>query len=225
MLYSDLQEVKALLEIPVGDTSENTKLLFFIEYASGIIEEILNRPGMSYKQRTEIYSGTGTKKLLLRSRPVRVTPAIRVWFDSSAYYGSTEDPFPDESELTYGRDFCLQLDGEDLTKSRSGILFRIGTYWPQPGYRDRGLISSYIGDDLGSIKVSYYGGYTVDDLPSNFRLAANLIISRLRYIFPLGVELTSESYEDRHIAVATSVREGLVALAKPLLISYRNWRF
>ena len=70
MLWTDIQELKSVLEIDPGNTSEDKKLLLVIEWASAWMEEILGRPGFGYKARTEFYSGTGTQTLLLRSRPV-----------------------------------------------------------------------------------------------------------------------------------------------------------
>ena len=68
MLYSDLREIKSVMGIDPGDTSVDKSLNFYIEQASAWIEELLNRPGMSYKSRTEYYKGTGTQKILLKSR-------------------------------------------------------------------------------------------------------------------------------------------------------------
>lgn len=225
MILSDLSELKILLDIPTGDTSEDVKLSFILRYASEWIEELINRPGLTYKQRTETYNGTGTAKLLLRSRPVYKTPAIRCFVDRLAYQGSASDSFAPETELTYGQDFYLRTDQEDDTLSRSGMLMRIGQAWQKPYFRQQGYLAPYVGQDMGSIKVIYYGGYTVDTLPSPFRLAANLLIARLRYILPLGMELNSDSYEQANIGIVTSEKEKLLVLIKPLISTYRNWNF
>lgn len=220
-----LNEAKTFLEISTSDRVEDRKLNFLIEYASAWILEYLNRPDIEYKQRTEYYRGTGTKYLPLRCRPVSSPETIQIYIDSSAYYGATTGAFGTASALTYGSDFCLQLDIEEAAKSRSGLLIRINNIWPRPSARQAGYLSPFITPDTGSIKVTYYGGYTVDTLPTNLKLAAQFLIAKLRYIFPLGLEMNSESYEDRFISFAGDKKDYILSLVKPLLISYRNWKW
>lgn len=221
---TDLRELKKILEIPDTDTSEDVKLNFLIEQASIWIEEYLNRP-LFYRERTEFYRGTGRRKLLLRARPVYTTPPIRLFLDGGGAYGSTTDAFdPGTTEKIYGEDFALQIDQPDGT-SRSGILLRLNGYWPTPGVRSQGMLSPYLGESLGTIKVIYTAGYTIDKLPAKLRLACNTLVARLRHFFPLGLELNSESYEERSISWAGERKDYLLALVKPLLHSYKNWKF
>jgi len=224
MIYSDIGEVKSLLNIDPSDTIEDKNILFYIEWASRIIEEYLNRPGLTYASRTEYYGGSGTQKLLLKSRPVFVNPTIQVFLDEGGFYGSVSGAFTQsDSQLTYGVDFCLDtLDG---ISSRSGILIRTHDFWPKPAIRQQGYLSPFIGQGFGAIKVIYTAGYTVDTLPPQFRAAADLLVSKLRYVFPLGVELGGESYEDRSISVVANQKGYLMSLVKPLLFTFRNWVF
>ena len=224
MLFTDLREVKSLLDIDARDTSEDKNLNFYVEYATRLIEEFVGRPGLTYATRTEYYNGTGSQSLLLNSRPVFTTPAIEVYVDERGGYGQVEDSFPAESRLELGRDFVLEIDQPDGT-SRSGILVRRSGFWPKPYVREAGWLSPFLGNGFGVVKVTYTGGYTVDTLPANFRVAANLLLSRFRYVFPLGMELAGESYEDRSISVMAEQRDYLMGLIKPLLFYYRNWVF
>ena len=118
-VLSDLTELKTLLEIPAGHTVEDTKLLLLLSVASDWISEILNRPGLFFKSRTEFYDGTNTPHLLLRSRPVVTDPAIQCWVDSGGFWGQTSGGFASNTQLVYGTDFVLKVDQEDGT-SRSG---------------------------------------------------------------------------------------------------------
>lgn len=223
MLYTDLRELKKVLEIDPDKTDEDSKLLFFIEYASDIIESILDRPGLSYKQRTEFYCGTGTQKLLLKSRPVFLPMTVLV--DEGGFYGSTTNAFdPTICTLEYGRDYFLRIDQEDGS-SRSAILYRLRAAWPKPAYRQQGWLSPYIGPDFGSIKITYTAGYTVDTLPAAFRYACNLLVAKMRGLLPVGMEMSSESYQDRSMAFAPNQRDYLMSLAKPHILLYRNWTF
>lgn len=222
-LLSDLTELKTLLEIHPLNTQEDKKLFFLMGLASDWIMELLNRPGLFYKSRTEIYNGNGTMKLPLRSRPVYKDPLPRVWFDTAANFGATSGAFGSSTELVYGSDFCLQTDSDDDTKSRCGLLIRLGDGWYKPFYRQKGYLTPLQGSDTGSIRVTYTGGYTVDDLPTPLRGGCNFLVARMRYVWPLGVELNSDSYEERNIGVVTSEKEKLLTLVKPMIWTYRNW--
>lgn len=222
MIFGDLQQIKSLLAIDPADTLEDKNILFYAEWATSIIEEYLDRPDLSLKQRTEYYGGTGTQQLQLRSRPVYTTPPIQVYIDDNGFFGQNSGSFQG-SGLQFGSDFCLwALDG---VSSRNGILVRSHDIWPLPAIRQQGYLSPFVGMGFGNVKVIYTAGYTVDNLPSQFRLAASLLVSKLRYIFPLGVELGGESYEDRSISVVVNQKGYLMSLVKPLLFAYRNWNF
>lgn len=222
--------MKSILEIDPADTSEDKKLLFLVEWASAWIEEVLGRP-LAYKTRTDYYQGSGTQKLQLRARPVYASPpapygALAVVVDEGGNFGAASGAFqgPGAIPLVYGQDYTLRIDQAD-GGSRSGLLIRIGNYWPRPMVRQTGLLSPFVGDDTGSVQVTYTAGYTQDTLPAQLRAAVNLLVARMRYILPLGVELGSESYEDRSISVITSEKQGLLALVNPLIMSFRNWHF
>lgn len=188
----------------------------------------MGRPGLTFGQKMEFYKGTGTQKLPLKFRPVYAAPTIQVTVDEAAYFGSAPGAFvgsPTAQPLVYGVDFCLQIDQPDGLTSRSGILWRINDYWPRPQVRQAGLLSPFIADDPGSIQVIYTAGYTLDNLPSAFRVACNTLVARLRYIFPLGMELGGEGYEERSISLVTEHKDYLLSLVKPMLFQYRNWHF
>jgi len=225
MLLTDLTELKAILEIDPNNTTEDVKLNFLITWASAWIEEILNRPGFSYSVRTEYYNGTGTQRITLRGRPVFQSPTPQVWVDDHGYYGARSGAFDgDNEELTYGNDFTIAWDQPDGT-SRSAILVRIGNYWDKPTVRSAGLLSPYIGPAFGNVKVTYAAGYTVDTLPVVFRMATNLLVARMRYLLPIGMEIGSESYEERSISVISDSKQYLTGLIRPMILPYRNWSF
>lgn len=225
MLYSDLREVRKILELDDRNTQEDAKLNFFISQASEWISEFLGRGDIGYKERTEYYNGSGTAKLLLRQRPVFATPTIQVWIDTGGYWGSVSGSFDSNDALTYGTDFALQIDQDDGISSRCGILWARKRYWPRPSVRQQGYLSPFIGQDHGSIKITYWAGYTVDALPEAFRTACNTLVARMRYLFPLGMELGSEGFEDRSIGLLADRKDYLMALVKPLIFTYRNWKW
>jgi len=227
-LLTDLNEVKLLLGIDAANGAEDGFLNFLIEIASAWILEFLDRPGFFRAARTEFYRGTGTQQLLLKSRPVLTTPTIEVYVSTTGYWGTSSGAFGSNTQLTYGSEFTLEIDQDDGS-SRSGILWRIGDYWPRPFVRARGLLAPFVGDDLGSVKVVYTGGYTVDNMPAQLRSAAHLLIAKLRVIYPTGMELRAESYEERAVSYdagsLSKQKNYLLSLVAPMLTSFRNWRF
>lgn len=237
---TDLRELKSVLDIPSGDTSEDKNLLFFIEQASQWISELLNRD-FTFKTRTQYYQGTGTQKLLLRNRPVYPNPAppyssIQIIYDENGFFGTASGSFGYTSgggqggsdgtayTLVYGQDYALQIDQDD-GGSRSAILWRLNDYWLKPLVRQTGLLSPFVGPDPGSYQVTYTGGFTVDTLPPVFRQACNLLVAKMRYVFPLGIELGNESYEERSIGTLAEKKNYMLGLVMPMLISYRNWKW
>lgn len=180
---------------------------------------------MLYKTRTQYYNGTGSQKLLLKNRPVFTNPAIQVWEDSNGYWGATSGAFTNtNSLLTYGSDYALQIDQDD-NSSRSGMLVRIRGYWQRNFARAYDLLAPFRYESFGSIKVTYTAGYTVDTLPAGFRQGANLLIAKMNYLFPLGMTIGSETYQDRSISFNESQRQWLLGLIRPHIESYRNWHW
>lgn len=224
MLLTDLREVKTLLETDLENTGEDKRLLLLIEMASNWIQEYLGRYDLEKKERTEYYKGTGTPYLLLRYRPVFTTPALQVYVDQQGYFGAASGAFDSSTSLlTYGSDYTLQIDQPDGT-SRSAKLIRINSFWPRPYARQPGLLSPFLTSDTGSVKVVYTAGYTVDTLPPVIRSACTTLTASMRYLYPLGLPLSSESYEDRSISTyIEKSKEYLFSQVKPFLFSYRNW--
>ncbi len=223
-----------MLEIDPDNTGEDVTLLLYAEQATSIMEEFLGRD-VSLKGRTQYYSGNATQKLPLKFRPVypvptnSVYPTISVTVDGNGYCGAGTNAFTG-NPLTYGVDYFVQLDSDYDNDgideaSRSGLLIRINDYWERPFVRQWNLLTPFLGSGNGNIKVVYSAGWTIDSLPAAFRLAGNLLVSKLRWIFPLGLELSNENYIDRGIGIQANQRDYLLNLIKPILTPFRNWAF
>lgn len=225
MLFNDLSEVKRLLAIDPLDTQEDTVLWLYIATATEVIETYLNRPKLSKQSRTEYVNGSGTQRLCLRHRPVYSTPTITVAYSQDSLGGTDSDAFSQSQPITYGTDFYLEVDDFENNTSSSGILRYARGIWQKPFGRQAGYLAPFVIGDTGSYRITYTAGYTVDTLPAAFRQACALLVSRMRYVFPLGLELTGENYEDRSISIQASDKDYMLSLVKPLLHTYRNWRF
>lgn len=223
-MYSDLSEVKTMLDLDPKDTIEDKKLLLLLERASSWIEEVLGR-SLELKRRTEFYCGTGTQQLWLRNRPVHrnTQHTLEVYEDENGNFGSTAKSFDSiTSLLEYGEDYALDVDGDDGT-SRSGVLVRINDAWPRPPVRERGLLSSFIGQGFGNVKVVYTAGYVADTMPGIVRDACNSLVARMRLVYPLGAALNSDSYEQRSVSYA-AVDDAKTFLIGPTIRQLVNFR-
>lgn len=222
VMLTDIRELKSVLEIDQNNTAEDVKLGFMIEWASTLIEDFLDRK-LGLTTRTEYHDGTDTPCLRLNCRPVFVE-GLQVYVRNAAYYGSVPDAFGPGDLQTYGDSYALDIDQPDGT-SRSGILVRINGVWPRITARQRGLLAPFRMPNFGSIKVVYDAGYTTDTMPAPVRMACNLLVMKMRNLMPLGMEMGSESYEERHISYAVRNKDYLLSLVKPILFQYRNWSF
>lgn len=240
-IFSDLREVKAILDIDPANTNEDKKLSLINEWAGDIIEEALNKRPITYKQRVEYPKTAGTRKLLLRARPVYPPNAtgpdgnptvLTVLVNAGAQQPSDFNPATDT--WTYGVDYTLDIDQEDGISSRSGILIALGggtgggttfgSYWPRDFVRQAGLLSSFMGEPrAGMVQVTYTAGFTVDNLPASFRVAGALLVARLAYIFPVGMELAGDAYEEKALSFVQERRGYLLSLVAPILWDFRNW--
>jgi hypothetical protein len=223
VLFTSLQEIKAQLEIEPDDLQEDKRLNFWIKLASGLIEE-WSDGALTLKQlRTEYYNGTNTFKLLLRHRPV-FSDSLRCWFDETGFYGQPSGSFDSTKELTLGSDFGLWIDRDD-GRSYRGILLRKNGVWPKTFRRTVGLLSPYVDESYGCVKVQYIGGHTADTLPQHVVTAVMLLVTKIRYIMPLGMPITSDSYEGMNYSFDAKDKNYLFGQCKHLLQNQRNFRF
>lgn len=220
--------MKSVLDIDPSNTNEDKNLNFYVATASDWIGEYLGRKDFSYRWRTEYYGGTNTQRLPLNFRPVYTSPTPVVILGQNGAFGAMSGG-GSGTTLTYGQDFVLQVDqpinASGIGTSRCGLLIRLNAYWNRPWRRSWPYLTPYYGQDYGQIQVQYQAGYTVDDLPSQIREACNILVSNIRFLFPLGVALNSESYEERSVSIIGEKKDYLMGIVKPMLFPYRNWKF
>lgn len=225
MYFNDLAEVKRLLDIDPLDTQEDAKLWLYIETATEVIETYINRKNIMKRARTEYLNGTNTSRLCLNHRPVYSTPQPVMYYSGSSLGGTSADAFDNAQVIPYGQSYYLEVDDFENGVSHSGILRLARSTFRVPFARSAGMLSPYIISDTGSYKVTYTGGYTLDNLPSAFRQACALLVAKMRFIFPLGLELSSDSFEGVSASIMGNQKDYLQSLIKPLLFTYRNRRF
>lgn len=230
-LFSNLIEIKQILEIDPSNPTYDVQLGIYNEWCAGILEELLDRP-IGYQTRTTVYPGTGNQKLNLKHRPVYPTAppakaaslpftAMQVIVDEGASWGEASGAFTG-TPLTYGTDYAIRIDQDD-GGSREAILYRLNDLWPRPIERMAGELSSFVGPDMGSIQVTYTAGYTVDTLPATLRAGAMMLITRIYNLFPLGQQLTSESYVERSIGLSENQKRYLMGMVRPFVLWHKNW--
>lgn len=234
VLYTDLTELKQVLQIDPANSLMDYQLSLFNEWTGSIFDEFFDRE-VSYGTRTWVYPGTGNQKLPLRHRPVYPTTpppkaaalpftAIQVTVLEGANWGDAVGGFSTVPPLVFGEDYAIRIDRDD-GGSREAILYNLRNYWPRPVQRQAGLLSPFVGPDMGSIQVIYTAGFTVDTMPAILRGAADMLITRLNNLFPLGQQLSSESYIERSIGLTENQRRYLLGVLRPFLFFWKNWTF
>ncbi len=230
-LYTSVAELKQNLGIPAGDTTEDFTLGIVIQYASDWITEILGHDPF-YASRVQYYRGTGTQNLVLNNRPVDLTvnlsgtgQPMSVILNETGYFGQASGSFSTSglaTVLNIGVDYTIKPDYDNPDVSRAAVLYRIGDVWPKPQMRQRGILSPFIGQDLGSIQVIYSAGYMIADLPSQLRLAADLLAAKILWVISTGLDVGSEGYEERSLSIVAENKAWLISLVWPLLQNFIN---
>lgn len=183
--------------IGISGTADDARLNWLVQYADTAIKEFIGRD-IESASYTEYYSGTGTRFLPLRQRPI--TAVANVWVDSTGRFGDNPDgSFAAVTVLVFGTDYGFQRDEADGS-GRSGILVRYGTVWPEVGYQDSarwitmqtGQLTRDGTQQTGNIKVSYTAGYAMGCPPRDLEMAANMWISAARRSAPYGAAMDEE---------------------------------
>lgn len=170
MALTTLSVIKAFLNIV--DTNQDTWLTALQLAAEAAIKDYCQQ-NFESATYTEYYSGSGTRAIVLRQRPVTSITSVHVDNDGNFGFGTT--PFPAITILESGSDYALDLD-TGSTISRSGILWRVNTIWQQNERTHRvGQLYQPYQQPLGNIKVVYVAGYTT--IPQDLQYAVCLMVS------------------------------------------------
>lgn len=100
--------------------------------------------------------------LQLTHTPVWLS-GLTVWEDTSANAGQSSSAFAEGTKLNRGSDYWLDIDDHRNQLSSTGLLRRNGA-WPE---------------EPRSIKVSYYGGYSAQQLAS---IAGDIKLAVIEYV-------------------------------------------
>lgn len=130
------------------------------------VEKYLTRTLRYSAAVVEWFSPSDDNFLLLSRRPVHAVTEVRQ--DDQGGFGQKPNTFGTDTILAVGDEYYLELDGEGLfqNKSESGTLWRVQRTW---GYSRRwtsGLLTSERVPALGTVKVTYEGGYKISDDPA-----------------------------------------------------------
>jgi hypothetical protein len=189
--------VKLAMGIASADTSKDDLIDARILSVDALIKTWLGRDIERVVGRTEYLSGLNSPQVRLRETPVILT-GLSVYLDPTGYAGQGTDAFAASTLLTRGSDYILKVDQTDGVTSMCGLLERLGTVWPGTVRRDRGMLSAYVAEGVGNIKVIYTGGYS--SVPADIADAANRMVARSVKIGKSGLLATSESFEDRSVS-------------------------
>ncbi len=227
MALTSLATIKAFLNIPTTDTSKDAQLDALRAASEQAIKSYCGRD-FEPTTYTQFYSGTGRRQIILRQIPV--TSITSVFLDHNGNFGTTSGSFDSSTTLlTSGVDYALDLDGSwnSLPVSFSGLLYRIGTTWPETyrGYAP-GKIAFEVGPAYGNIKVVFSAGY--NPIPQDLQYAVCTLTSYMRLTGALGgFPLESEKIGDYAYRLHFPVRMTLetypeLGSTRQLLSRYRE---
>lgn len=176
---------------------------------------------------TEFQNGTGKREIVLRQVPV--LSVTNLWLDNEGNFGSTSGSFSSTNLLEYGVEYCLDYDTtyQSTPISKSGIVYRIRTVWPE---RDRqytfNRVSYQRGPSYGNIKIEYVAGYP--SIPDDLQYAVCLMVSYMKLTAALGGQpLKSEKigdyeYELFFIGAQQALQAPQLGSMRQLLSRYRD---
>jgi hypothetical protein len=179
-------------QLGITDDSQDEVITQFCAYADQWIQDYCNR-NFEQATYTEYKTGTGQREIILDHSPVQSITELRL--DTGAYYGDgneTPAPFSDATTLlqagvdyTLKRDFAIRPGpGGTVTAnwSASGIVYRIGGFWPLVTRQwELGRLSYNVTDVVGNIRVIYVAGYPSLSMPPALQMCAN-DLARLWYL-------------------------------------------
>jgi hypothetical protein len=234
--YVTRAEVKAILGIATGNTSRDAWIDALIPAAEAAVIRFCRRDFYAAKQHLEYYSGSGTNRLVLKQSPV--VAVLGVWEDNQAQGGSSDDAFADETLLTLGEDYVLELQGSSVYPASayvsttgvpntqpplilSGVVVRLGTVWPSlTRHVSSGWLAGASVAHQGNIKVVYTAG----DVPEDIKAATAMLIGRLMRVAPIGGDnLTHEQIKDYQYTIG-GLADGQVMIGsiQAILASHRR---
>ncbi|HYE76652.1 MAG TPA: hypothetical protein VEI97_01570 [bacterium] len=183
MALCTLAEVKAFLNVTV--TTHDTWLTALKGAAEANIKDFTGQDLEYSAARVEYHSGPGTNFLVLREKPV--WSIASVYLDHGGYFGTASGAFASATLLTSGVDYALDLDSAigGTAVSKSGVLWRIRTVWPQVGRSFMpNRLSPDVGPAVGNIKVTYAAG--LQTIPEDLKYAVAVLVAYYRKNAPFG---------------------------------------
>lgn len=216
-----LDYFKAFIGIAASNTAGDATLQIYLDNAWAAFIKAVGRDIVqtTYPAAPDVgtgdsgfYSGNGTRTLLLRQRPAIVS-GLTVYLDGSGRFGANPDgAFASTTQLVYGRDYILRLDGclpgTSTQCSYSGILERVGTTWPGRSAYSVGDVTLQPTPGQGNIKIVYTAGWPT--IPHDIRQAVCQIAAYIRRNADKGGSMTSESLGGYSYSLAQQATSGTV---------------
>lgn len=147
--------------------------------------------GVYGRQDTEYYGGDGSQILILRNRPVQ--QLLSVYQDAQAFYGEASEAFAASTLLTAGTDYNLRRDTRTTSPeiSRTGMVYRIASYWPPQRIRTYGNLALRQAEADGNIKATYVHGYC--PMPADLQAGVAATVALMKLTAKFGRPINSES--------------------------------
>lgn len=201
MALTTLTAVK--LKLGISTTTYDTVLTSLITQASAAIKKRCRRE-LEAADYTEYPQGFGTRKLLLKEKPINSVASVRI--DPTRAFTASN------TLLTADVDYKIQRN----------VLYRLNNVWPAARQNIFGLLADAVVPSDGIIKVVYNAGYS--PIPDDLAAACELVVARWFGEAKDGEPMSSESLEDYSYSRATGANDAdPLGYVMPLLRPYIRW--
>ena len=165
------------------------------------LKDLLHQEIESPVSYTEYHDGMNSPSFRVRQRPL--VSITNLYEDSDGAYGLGVNAFPASTLLTSGTDYTFRPDQPDGS-SKTGLVYRVNGFWAGAvsygaggvwwgSGPSTGLLSAGLQPALGTIKITYVGGYST--IPPDLILTEILVVSKIRQMKTYGAAIQSEGYE------------------------------
>jgi hypothetical protein len=171
----------------VSGSAEDARLELLLLAADRWVKNFCGREFESARA-VEFYSGTGTRLLVLKRRPV--TAVHEVLENRYGHYGDTlsaDGGFSTADTLVAGTDYAVVRDRQTSADAPAAILERLSASWPMSYTTARtGLLSAEAVPGLGNLRVDYTAGYAAGSIPRDLQVAVAMVAAHWRRAVPYG---------------------------------------
>jgi hypothetical protein len=217
-----------LRQIPVqslsytGNTTNGSPVVTALSSTAGLFPYQTVFQGAGNPATTIVSVDSATQITLAKACTANLTASpiafgVALWKDDNALAGAAPGAFAAATLLTEGADYWVDYAAGPGSPSKSGLVYRVNSYWARPGAYVSGLITPQPGPPVQNIKVSYPMGFAT--IPADLAMACEMLIAKARRTRLYGQAVQSISYEGSTTSLSAQEWLGLLSAEITCLLS------